>query len=263
MFKKIILTSTTVVAFASGALAQLDHGDIALRVEAGVIQTGLIDEVSGEATYPWRVFAAELDETGFTNEPGFDSEPGTFAPASLIGVDILTNLRLWNGTDFSGASPSALRIRFGGLEAVTPPGDSVQPGFALSVSADGSWHRHLGYTLLAPADPGIYLLALRLHSTDAVVGPSEPFWLVFGNVADEIEHEAAVNWVRDNLVNLPCPADFNRDGNRDPDDLSDFITCFFLDVQFPAACPRADFNADGFRDPDDLSDFITAFFAGC
>jgi hypothetical protein len=58
----------------------------------------------------------------------------------------------------------------------------------------------------------------------------------------------------------PCPADFNGDGNRDPDDLADFITCFFLDVQFPGFCPAADFNADGFRNPDDLADFITIFF---
>jgi hypothetical protein len=57
-----------------------------------------------------------------------------------------------------------------------------------------------------------------------------------------------------------CPADFNADGFVNPDDLSDFITCFFLEVQFPGTCPDADFNADAFTNPDDLSDFITAFF---
>jgi uncharacterized membrane protein len=60
-----------------------------------------------------------------------------------------------------------------------------------------------------------------------------------------------------------CPADFNGDAFVNPDDLSDYITCFFLDVQFPATCPESDFNADGFRNPDDLSDFITGFFSGC
>ena len=34
-------------------------------------------------------------------------------------------------------------------------------------------------------------------------------------------------------------------------------------MQFPGICPAADFNAEGFRDPDDLSDFITVFFLGC
>ncbi len=57
-----------------------------------------------------------------------------------------------------------------------------------------------------------------------------------------------------------CRADFNGDSNVDPDDLSDFITCFFTNAAFPGACPEADFNMDGSADPDDLSDFITLFF---
>jgi hypothetical protein len=57
-----------------------------------------------------------------------------------------------------------------------------------------------------------------------------------------------------------CPSDFNNDGNRDPDDLADFITCFFLQVQFPGFCTAADFNNDDFINPDDLADFITVFF---
>ncbi|MGD9690500.1 MAG: hypothetical protein AB7K52_12240 [Phycisphaerales bacterium] len=56
-----------------------------------------------------------------------------------------------------------------------------------------------------------------------------------------------------------CAADFNGDGNLDPDDLGDYINCFF---SLPP-CEAADFNADGNVDPDDLGDFINAFFAGC
>jgi hypothetical protein len=48
---------------------------------------------------------------------------------------------------------------------------------------------------------------------------------------------------------LDCPADFNHDGNRDPDDLADFITCFFLDVHLPGTCPGADFNSDDSETP--------------
>ncbi len=55
-----------------------------------------------------------------------------------------------------------------------------------------------------------------------------------------------------------CPADFDGDGALTPDDLSDFITCYFT---LPP-CPRADQNLDGGADPDDLSDIITAYFAG-
>jgi hypothetical protein len=59
---------------------------------------------------------------------------------------------------------------------------------------------------------------------------------------------------------VPCLADFNGDSVVNPDDLAEFITCFFLDVQFPGFCADADFNGDGFRDPDDLAEFITTFF---
>jgi hypothetical protein len=62
---------------------------------------------------------------------------------------------------------------------------------------------------------------------------------------------------------LTCAADFNRDGIRNPDDLSEFITCFFLDLQFPDFCGSSDFNGDGLLNPDDLSEFITTFFLGC
>jgi hypothetical protein len=58
----------------------------------------------------------------------------------------------------------------------------------------------------------------------------------------------------------PCIADFNCDTFINPDDLSDFITCFFLQIGAPGICPLADFNNDGFINPDDLSDFITTFF---
>ncbi|MGD9690367.1 MAG: hypothetical protein AB7K52_13890 [Phycisphaerales bacterium] len=53
-----------------------------------------------------------------------------------------------------------------------------------------------------------------------------------------------------------CLADFNADGNVDPDDLGDYINCFF---SIPP-CGQADFNADGNVDPDDLGDFINVFF---
>ncbi|MGD9690162.1 MAG: hypothetical protein AB7K52_10965 [Phycisphaerales bacterium] len=57
----------------------------------------------------------------------------------------------------------------------------------------------------------------------------------------------------------PCFADFNGDGNLDPDDLGDYINCYFA---LPP-CPAADFNSDGNVDPDDLGDYINVFFFGC
>ncbi len=58
---------------------------------------------------------------------------------------------------------------------------------------------------------------------------------------------------------LGCPADMNADGVLDPDDLSDFITCYFA----APPCSAADYDRDGQADPDDLADYIAAYFAGC
>ncbi|MGQ0628817.1 MAG: EF-hand domain-containing protein, partial [Phycisphaerales bacterium] len=61
------------------------------------------------------------------------------------------------------------------------------------------------------------------------------------------------------LTVAPCPTDFNRDGLVSPDDLDEFITCFF---EIPR-CPGLDFDGNGIISPDDLDDFMTAYFAGC
>jgi len=56
-----------------------------------------------------------------------------------------------------------------------------------------------------------------------------------------------------------CAADFNCDGELNPDDLADFVGAYFA---LPAI-PAADFNGDGENNPDDLADYIGVFFAGC
>ncbi|MGD9690882.1 MAG: hypothetical protein AB7K52_14930 [Phycisphaerales bacterium] len=60
-----------------------------------------------------------------------------------------------------------------------------------------------------------------------------------------------------------CTADFNVDGAIDPDDLGDFINCYFGETGVPGTCAAADFNQDGAVDPDDLGDFINIYFGGC
>ena len=53
-----------------------------------------------------------------------------------------------------------------------------------------------------------------------------------------------------------CPADYNGDGTVDPDDLADYIACYFS----APPCDRADFDGSGEADPDDLADFIAQYF---
>lgn len=62
-------------------------------------------------------------------------------------------------------------------------------------------------------------------------------------------------------LNIPCPADFDRDGFVDIFDYSAFVECFE-----GAACPpgqSADFDRDGFVDSFDYDAFIAEFESNC
>jgi hypothetical protein len=62
----------------------------------------------------------------------------------------------------------------------------------------------------------------------------------------------------------PCPScltDFNRDGTRNLDDLSDFVTQYYSFVGRPPWPAFIDHSGDWTLNLDDLSDFITDFYA--
>ncbi len=56
-----------------------------------------------------------------------------------------------------------------------------------------------------------------------------------------------------------CPVDVDANGTLDPDDLADYIACYFA----APPCSAADFDNNGAVDPDDLSSYIAAYFIGC
>ncbi len=250
------------------ALAQLDAGDVVLGVEGGRIVTASADEATGQMTPGVRLFLAELGEFDSAAEPGFDAEEGQLPAGSVVGFDYVRALRVWNGSDFVQIAAPRIRMRLGPLQALTPPDDVLTPGLGLTVDDGGGYHHHFTITLLsqatppaAPAEAGVYLLTLRMWCSDPLVRESEPFYIVVNQARPAAELDLAAAWVSANLLGSgpACRADFNGDGTLDPDDLSDYITCYFA---IPA-CAAADFSGDGGVDPDDLSDVITAYFQGC
>ena len=180
---------------AAPALAQ--HED---DVELTIVDNRIVTE--------GRVFEAEFGDSGifnFTDDPGFDSENGTFQANSMVGFNVTGAFRIWNGNGFDNAV-NTLTISFGALEIVVGS-DPFTPGFGINANASGRWHRHLNYTLndVTPtSDPAIYLLELELWNQGTGVETSLPFWKVFafGDVTHQ-EHEAAVDWVQANLVPAP------------------------------------------------------------
>jgi hypothetical protein len=194
-----------VCSFNVSGLSQHHAGDILLYLENSTIITAMEDD---DEVIPWRVFGSEFGEDPdapyFTDEPGFDSEAGTFPVPSSVGFNIQNALLAWNGNGFSDTD-STMTIKYI-FQEVTSGGGFV-PGFGIPVSNDGSWHKHLGFILNGPnrSDPadGIYLLELTLWNSDPSVYGSVPFYMVFNNGMPDDLHDEVMDWVQDNIVPEP------------------------------------------------------------
>ncbi len=122
--------------------------------------------------------------------------------------------------------------------------------------------RRVRLTPTAPLTPGEYTVTVSA----AVVSTAGARGLdgdVVGNVLPSGDGAAGgaavITFTVAQPVLPPCLADFDGSGTVDPDDLSDYIACYF---QVPP-CAGADVSGDGNVDPDDLADFIGVYFAGC
>ncbi len=79
------------------------------------------------------------------------------------------------------------------------------------------------------------------------------------DIAKGVSLDVNHNGVPDECDPPQCVADFNHDTMVDPDDLGDYINCYFSNPP----CAQAEINADGSVNPDDLGDFINLYFLGC
>jgi len=212
---------SAVLLFCSAAEAEHAHtGDFELKIE--------FDSIIVEP----RVLPGELLEEEFfsTDEPGFDSAPGTFSTGTTVGFSILDALKRWNGNGFEPLLPATeetMIISF--LQRLSQTGSGFVAGFDFPPAGDGSWHRHLIFTLSGsgPNAPrkGIYLLELGFYSTNPAVSGSYPVYIVF-NVDDKPSDELALEWVHENLASPVCmqrPAgDLNGDCRVDFHDFALF-----------------------------------------
>ncbi len=203
-------TVVSPLAFSlTAAAAAQGHTDIDFTVIDDHITTGHYD-VNTARFISERVFGAQFGRLfdNFTNDVGFHSS-GDITTTSAITFNILSAVREWDGDAFSRIADERIRIGDNGygffFPRLTPTSDVVTRGFGIGVFSH-EWHQHFDYTLLQPADDGIYLLELTLFGDSPTTQESLPFWIVFNKNSDESEHDAAIEWVRDNLVPAPGTA---------------------------------------------------------
>ena len=151
------------------------------------------------------------------------------------------------------ASPSGLRVQ-GSLNST--PNQSFSLEFFLNPSCDPSGYGE-GRTFIGTIN--VQTAANGQAPFDHTFVTEEPGGFVTATALRSINGDTSEFSACAPIQTQPCRPDFNGDGTINPDDLADFIACFFT---LPP-CAAADFNSDAATDPDDLADFINAYFAGC
>ncbi|MFN7022835.1 MAG: hypothetical protein ACK4WH_16165, partial [Phycisphaerales bacterium] len=144
--------------------------------------------------------------------------------------------------------------------SITRNGTDVTSQFAVSLESLNGFNRGLvlGPTSGSVPGAGVYIVTPIRTGTSA---------LLCNRQTDQGSDVPVADFTyRFELIDggsfLP-ECDFNGDTNLDPDDLADFIACYFGGDYSYAPCDGTDFNGDSTVDPDDLSDYISAYFLTC
>jgi len=161
-----------------------------------------------------------------------------------------------NSIQYAIATPIGLELPV--ASAVLEEGAPIE--FAWESTGVNDWSLFV-YPAAQPIDDnplrvyeGLVSPAFTLPIADALPA-GEYVWYVVGDYDAGIVQSAT----RSFIVAPSCPADFNHDGILNPDDLSDYITCYFDSPP----CAGADFNHDTNVNPDDLADYLIVYFTGC
>jgi hypothetical protein len=213
-----VLVIGPVAALATAARAQ--HSDVLIEVSG---DNRLVTGNENAGFVPSRVFGAEFGEIPldpyFAAEPGFEIEDGNpwFTDGDTFGFNITADLRAWTGSGFGPVPDSeTLTLEKGSQSRTAGTGTGFVGGFTFAIAdALGGIHEDLEFLLNGSdgnnlpgdgeePDPGVYLLEWELTTSAAGIETSLPFWLVFNNGQDEAVHDAAIEWVEQNLVPEPA-----------------------------------------------------------
>ncbi|MEC9373792.1 MAG: hypothetical protein VYC34_08110, partial [Planctomycetota bacterium] len=202
-------------AFAGGAHAGGLHDvDVILSVEEGAIVTSRVSGPGG-ATEPSQLFSANMTlffGFPFTEDPGFQSRLSAFPSGSLMRLNMLDALRVWENGNFDSVAALPLEIEFGMISyfSSSTPGMLVT-GPTFSVTPLGDVHVHPFHYLDPNAEDGLYLMQFEIES-NAAIDTTAPFFWIYDWNASAADLAAAQEWVRSNLLMDPCPADLDGEG---------------------------------------------------
>ena len=238
----------TCICFSGVALAQHD-GDIGLIIDAQKLSSVVI--TGGEYSANEQIFTASFGDSGFdffTQNPGWNAAPGTFLPGTAFTWNAVSGLKKYEPGIGLVSTTATLRVSFS--TASVTIGDEPVTGFSLLVQPDGGFHKHPNFFLQGPngIDPeaGAYVLETRLEISEPGVDASDSVFVVFDNMAPELQTEA-VAYLEDVLDGPACPSDVDQDGSVGFADVLSLLGDWGC-----GTCPNSDVDNSGSVDFSDL-----------
>jgi hypothetical protein len=226
--------------FAPACFAQ-HEGDVGLVIQDNQLQTAVIAD--GQYLGGEQIFTAAFGDSGFdyfTQNPGWDAAPGTFTPGATFSWSAVAGLKKYESGVGFVASPATLRVSFSTISVTV--GAEPTEGFALQVQPDGGFHKHVNFFLQgengAEPEAGAYLLETQLEIIDSGIAPSQSVYVIFDNMAPEIQTEAAA--FLEEALDSSCPADVDGDDSIGFADVLAVLADWGCE-----SCPASDVDGDG------------------
>ena len=223
--------------FAPACFAQ-HEGDVGLVIQDNQLQTAVIADgqyISGE-----QIFTAAFGDSGFDfftqNQAGM--RPQELSPGATFYWSAVAGLKKYEPA--LGLFPLRdITVSFSTISVTV--GSEPTEGFALQVQPDGGFHKHVNYFLQGRRhrpEAGAYLLETRLEISDPGIAPSQSVYVIFDNMAPEIQTEA-VAFLEESL-DSSCPADVDGDDSIGFADVLAVLADWGCE-----SCPASDVDGDG------------------
>jgi len=187
------------LSFPAQAQAQTHDGDVEMSIVSGTIT--LDGHAAVRAGNGFQIFEGDFGDVAGgpfkTDDPGYDSEAGTWASGAIVNYQILGVLEFWNGSSWAPA----------GLERVTLEGNLGEASFiqGSGVSGDltgligqsgsnGVIHEHLdmGVSRIGGGLPSVGAYLIQLQLTSVGLQSSQPYYIALNRGLSEIDFESAV-----------------------------------------------------------------------
>jgi len=200
VFRKFIAPVALVLSLGQAqAQAQLHDGDIEMSVVSGKIV------VDGHATTQFgtgfKIFEGDFGDFAGgpheTDDPGYDSAPGTFLPGTFITYNTVGSLWFWNGRNWGLAGAERVRLDGNMFEESFFSGTGTSgdlTGLVGVAGNSGVVHKHLDMVVsrvgVGVPTTGSYMFQLFLTGT--ALTASDSFLLVLNHGLSEENFEMSV-----------------------------------------------------------------------